>query len=68
MATSGYMTGRKRYQRPQALLWSDNPGTLSDGLYVPNGYEVGGAVPAETDPDLVDQFYQDMKFKAIQHG
>jgi hypothetical protein len=56
MATAAYITGRKRYQRPQALLWSDNPGTLSDGLYVPNGYEVGGAVPAETDPDLVDQF------------
>jgi len=56
MATAAYITGRKRYQRPQALLWSDNPGTLSEGLYVPNGYEVGGAVPAETDPDLVDQF------------
>jgi hypothetical protein len=56
MATAAYITGRKRYQRPQAVLWSDNPGTLSEGLYVPNGYEVGGAVPGETDPNLIDQF------------
>ena len=56
MATAAYITGRKRYQRPQAVLWSDNPGTLSEGLYVPNGFEVGADVPAETDPDLIDQF------------
>jgi hypothetical protein len=56
MATAAYITGRKRYQRPQAILWSDNPGTLSEGLYVPNGYEVGSDVPVETDPNLIDQF------------
>jgi hypothetical protein len=56
MATSGYITGRRRYQRPQAVLWSDNPGTLSNGLYVPNGFEVGADVPVETDPNLIDQF------------
>jgi hypothetical protein len=56
MATSAYITGRRRYQRPQAVLWSDNPGTLSNGLYVPNGYEVGADVPNGTDPDLIDQF------------
>jgi len=56
MATAAYITGRKRYQRPQAVLWSNNPGTLSGGLYVPNGFEVGANVPAETDPDLIDQF------------
>ena len=56
MATAAYITGRKRYQRPQAVLWSNNPGTLSGGLYVPNGFEVGASVPAETDPDLIDQF------------
>ena len=56
MATAAYITGRRRYQRPQAVLWSDNPGTLSEGLYVPNGYEVGAAVPGGTDPDLIDQF------------
>jgi hypothetical protein len=56
MASSGYLTGRRRYQRPQAALWSDNAGTLTNGLYVPNGYEVGTNVNPETDPDLVDQF------------
>ena len=56
MATSAYITGRRRYQRPQAVLWSDNPGTLSNGLYVPNGFEVGASVPAQTDPNLIDQF------------
>jgi hypothetical protein len=56
MATAGYLTGRKRFQRPQAVLWSDNAGTLVDGLYVPNGYEVGANVPEETDPSLIDQF------------
>jgi hypothetical protein len=25
--------------RPQAMLWSDNSGTLSDGYYIPNGIE-----------------------------
>lgn len=56
MATAGYITGRKRYQRPQGILWSNNSGTLSNGLYIPNGYEVGADIPAETDPNLVDQF------------
>jgi hypothetical protein len=56
MATAAYITGRKRYQRPQAVLWSDNAGTLSGGLYVPNGYEVGANVPGGTDPNLVNQF------------
>lgn len=56
MATAAYMTGRKRYQRPQAVLWSDNPGTLTGGLYVPTGYEVGTDVPSGTDPSLIDQF------------
>lgn len=39
MATSGYMAGRKQYARPQAMLWSDTPGTINDGVYVPSGYE-----------------------------
>lgn len=55
MATSAYITGRRRYQRPQGILWSENPGTLVEGLYVPNGYEIGAATD-ETDPTLLDQF------------
>jgi hypothetical protein len=56
MATSGYITGRKRYQRPQGILWSNNAGTLSNGLYVPTGYEIGADIGAETNASLIDQF------------
>ena len=56
MATSGYMAGRKKYQRPQAILWSNNPGTASNGVYVPNGFEVGADYPPGTSSDLIDQF------------
>ena len=54
MATAAYISGRKRYQRPQGILWSENAGTLVSGLYVPTGQEIGA------DPTLtsggVDQF------------
>jgi len=56
MATSGYITGRKRYQRPQGILWSNNAGTLSNSLYVPTGYEIGADIGAETNASLIDQF------------
>lgn len=39
MATSAYMTGRKKYNRPQAMLWSDNPGTKEGNSYYPIGDE-----------------------------
>lgn len=43
MATNSYMAGRKAYlsgaTRPQAILFSDNAGTLQSGKYVPNGNE-----------------------------
>ena len=54
MATAAYVSGRKRYQRPQGILWSENAGTLVDGLYVPTGQEIG-ADPALT-AGGVDQF------------
>ena len=50
-----YMLGRKKYHRPSGMLWSENSGTLQDGLYVPNGYEVG-ADTEELDQSLADQF------------
>ena len=56
MATAAYLIGRRRYQRPQALLWSENPGTLVNGLYLPTGFEIGAEVPAETDEALLNQF------------
>jgi len=56
MATSAYMTGRQKYSRPQAMLWSDNSGKLENGLYVPNGLEIGSNPGTETDPNNLDQF------------
>jgi hypothetical protein len=56
MATAAYLTGRRRYQRPQALLWAENPGTLQGGVYVPTGFEIGADAPEEADEALLDQF------------
>jgi hypothetical protein len=51
-----YMQGRTKYRRPNGMLWSENSGTLQDGLYVPNGYEVGADPLDVDDPALLDQF------------
>lgn len=51
-----YLLGRKKYHRPQAMLWSENSGTLVDGLYIPNGLEIGQDPGAETDLNNYDQF------------
>jgi hypothetical protein len=62
MATASYITGRRRYQRPQGMLWSENSGTLveltpgGNKIYVPNGLEIGQDVGSETDTGLYDQF------------
>jgi hypothetical protein len=48
MTNASYLTGRKKWSRPQAMLWSDTPGTLVlknpavpslGSIYVPTGYE-----------------------------
>lgn len=65
MATAAYMNGRRKYQRPQAMLWSDNPGTLiasptaeepNRKMYVPNGFEIGSDTGIITDTSLADEF------------
>ena len=56
MATAAYLTGRRRYQRPQALLWSENPGTLVNGVYLPTGYEIQGNFDASANTSLINQF------------
>lgn len=43
MATKDYITGRQKYQRPQGILFADNPGTIQNGFYVPDGIEIGSA-------------------------
>jgi hypothetical protein len=54
MATANYMVGRKKYTRPQAIAWSNNPGTLSGGIYIPTGQEVGAS--AELTTGGINQF------------
>lgn len=56
MASVSYMTGRKKYARPQAMLWSENPGTLVNGLYVPNGYEINADTGVQANTSLFNQF------------
>lgn len=56
MATNTYITGRKKYDRPQAMLWSDNSGKLENGLYIPNGLEINANPGSEVDPQNIDQF------------
>ena len=43
MATGSYLAGRKQHIRPQAILWSENSGSLSGGVYVPTGQEIGAS-------------------------
>lgn len=38
-SSSTYISGRKRFTRPQAMLWSDNSGSIDNGIYYPLGTE-----------------------------
>lgn len=62
MATLSYLQGRKRYARPQAMLFANNPGqiiedtdaessTFGESFYIPLGNEVGAAAYDEDDAD-----------------
>ena len=56
MASAAYLSGRKKYGRPQAALWSNNAGTLVNGVYVPTGYEVGADQTGALSQSYLDQF------------
>jgi hypothetical protein len=57
MATNAYMTNRKKYGRPQAMLWANNPGSAVGGLYIPSGFEVGQTKPENATADeLLNEF------------
>jgi hypothetical protein len=47
MASNSYMTGRKKYDRPQGMLWSEDQPLLENGFYLPQGYEINSASPNE---------------------
>lgn len=38
-SSSTYISGRKKYARPQAMLWSDNAGSVANGIRYPLGTE-----------------------------
>lgn len=56
MSSVAYMSGRKKYQRPQAVMFANNPGTLVDGYYIPEGYEVGTNPLQIEDSSLANSF------------
>ena len=56
MATKDYLLGRQGSRgRPQGMLFADNPGTLIDGFYVPDGLEIGTDTE-QLSPDILNQF------------
>jgi hypothetical protein len=46
-----HQIGRQKYRRPQAMLWSEQPGVLDGGFYVPPGSEIGASVLDPTYPN-----------------
>ena len=57
MATNAYMTNRRKYSRPQAMLWANNPGSAVNGFYIPSGFEVGQTKPTNAaEQDLLNEF------------
>ena len=38
-STSAYISGRKKYARPQAMLWSDRSGSVQNDIRFPTGME-----------------------------
>jgi hypothetical protein len=55
MASQAYMSGRKKYSRPQAMLWSNNSGTTVEDeetgeiFYFPLGNEIGSSAYSQED-------------------
>ena len=62
MATAAYILGRNRYTRPQAVIWSENAGTLhTTGIYIPIGQEIGADASLATTAQPANQFLILMK-------
>lgn len=56
MATNDYLSGRKKYQRPQALLFSENPGIVDQGYFLPSGFEAGSEIVSGVPENLLNNF------------
>jgi hypothetical protein len=50
------MNGRRKYQRPQGMLWSENPGTITSGVVYPDFFETGSNLGGSQNPDAFDNF------------
>lgn len=67
MASLGYLQGRQKYGRPQAMLWADNSGYMDEqGFLVPYGQEIGSELYTGEDGSfliLTDDNRQEISFK-----
>lgn len=67
MSSLGYLQGRQKYGRPQAMLWADNSGYMDeDGFLVPYGQEIGTDLFTGEDGSfliLTDDNRQEISFK-----
>jgi hypothetical protein len=51
-----YLLNRAKYARPQAVLFANNPGSIVDGYYVPNGLEFGAKTPGDAESEDINQY------------
>ncbi len=56
MTSNQYISGRRKYQRPQALLFSENSGVIDSGFRVPVGYEIGADPQSISSELLLNNF------------
>ena len=59
MANVAYMSGRRKYERPQAILLANNQGTIAsvegNNFYVPLGNEIGSLTHTQN-PEELNEF------------
>jgi hypothetical protein len=54
--TPAYMLGRKKWARPQAMVWCDDYTVDTDGNLIPAGYEIGSDTEDITGAELQPSF------------
>jgi len=54
--TAGYISGRKTWKRPQAMVWADGYRVTNDGKLIPIGYEIGSDLTGIPAADLDNSF------------
>jgi hypothetical protein len=51
--TTSYMAGRKKYTRPQAMIWSDNDGEMISSKLFPSNSEIGSNIPGSLEEFII---------------